>query len=46
VATGHGPWGMLNAPAIGHALAELIATGASLLDLAAFDPRRLRPSRV
>jgi glycine/D-amino acid oxidase-like deaminating enzyme len=46
VATGHGPWGMLNAPATGHALAELIATGASLLDLAAFDPRRLRPSRV
>src|SRR5881296_568891 len=27
VATGHGPWGMLNAPATGLALAELIADG-------------------
>ncbi len=45
VATGHGPWGMLNAPATGHALAELIAAGTSSLDLAAFDPRRLRPAR-
>jgi glycine/D-amino acid oxidase-like deaminating enzyme len=41
VATGHGPWGMLNAPATGLALAELIADGApSLLDLSAFDPAR------
>jgi glycine/D-amino acid oxidase-like deaminating enzyme len=28
-ATGHGPWGMLNAPATGRALAELIVDGAS-----------------
>jgi glycine/D-amino acid oxidase-like deaminating enzyme len=42
VATGHGPWGMLNAPATGLALAELIANGApSLVDLRAFDPARL-----
>ncbi|HEY2996661.1 MAG TPA: FAD-dependent oxidoreductase [Methylomirabilota bacterium] len=41
VATGHGPWGMLNAPATGLALAELIADGApKLLDLRAFDPAR------
>ena len=31
VATGHGPWGMLNAPATGLALAELIADGAASL---------------
>src|SRR5207237_8415793 len=43
VATGHGPWGILNAPATGLALAELIADGAaSLVDLRAFDPARLR----
>jgi glycine/D-amino acid oxidase-like deaminating enzyme len=42
VATGHGPWGMLNAPATGLALAELIADGApSLVDLRPFDPGRL-----
>ena len=42
VATGHGPWGMLNAPATGLALAELIADGTpSLVDLRAFDPARL-----
>jgi len=41
VATGHGPWGMLNAPATGLALAELIADGAAkLVDLRAFDPAR------
>jgi len=40
VATGHGPWGMLNAPATGLALAELITTGASSIDLTPFDPRR------
>jgi glycine/D-amino acid oxidase-like deaminating enzyme len=46
VATGHGPWGMLNAPATGLALAELIADGAaSLVDLRPFDPARLPPSR-
>ena len=41
VATGHGPWGMLNAPGTGLALAELIVDGrASSLDLAPFDPAR------
>jgi glycine/D-amino acid oxidase-like deaminating enzyme len=44
IATGHGVWGILNAPATGEALAELIATGTCRgLDLAAFDPGRLRP---
>ncbi len=43
VATGHGPWGMLNAPETGLALAELIATGtASSVDLRPFDPARAR----
>jgi glycine/D-amino acid oxidase-like deaminating enzyme len=42
VATGHGPWGMLNAPGTGLALAELIADGAACsLDLRPFDPSRL-----
>ena len=42
VATGHGPWGMLNAPATGLALAELIADGTpALVDLRPFDPARL-----
>jgi len=46
VATGHGPWGILNAPATGLALAELVADGApSLVDLRAFDPARLRAAR-
>jgi glycine/D-amino acid oxidase-like deaminating enzyme len=47
VATGHGPWGILNAPATGLALAELIAEGtASSVDLRPFDPARLPPARV
>jgi glycine/D-amino acid oxidase-like deaminating enzyme len=42
VATGHGPWGILNAPATGLALAELIADGAAAsVDLGPFDPARL-----
>jgi glycine/D-amino acid oxidase-like deaminating enzyme len=42
VATGHGPWGMLNAPGTGLAVAELIADGKSTsLDLRPFDPSRL-----
>ena len=42
VATGHGPWGILNAPATGLALAELITEGrASSVDLRPFDPARL-----
>ena len=44
VATGHSVWGILNAPATGEALAELIADGvARSTDLTPFDPRRLRP---
>ena len=46
VATGHGPWGMLNAPATGLALAELIVDGAAaLVDLRPFDPARLPAAR-
>ena len=44
VATGHSVWGILNAPATGEALAELILDGAArTMDLAPFDPGRLRP---
>lgn len=44
VATGHGVWGILNAPATGEAMAELIADGAAhTVDLAPFDPGRLPP---
>jgi glycine/D-amino acid oxidase-like deaminating enzyme len=44
IATGHSVWGILNAPATGEALAELIADGAATTtDLDAFDPARLRP---
>ena len=47
VATGHGPWGMLNAPATGLALAELITEGgASSVDLRPFDPGRLPAARA
>lgn len=47
VATGHGPWGMLNAPATGLALAELIAEGAAAsVDLRPFDPARLPAGRL
>ena len=46
VATGHGPWGMLNAPATGLALAELITDGAARsVDLRPFYPDRLPPAR-
>ena len=42
VATGHSVWGMLNAPASGEALAQLILAGRSqAVDLSAFDPGRL-----
>jgi glycine/D-amino acid oxidase-like deaminating enzyme len=42
VATGHSVWGMLNAPATGEAMAELILDGrARSVDLRAFDPARL-----
>jgi glycine/D-amino acid oxidase-like deaminating enzyme len=44
VASGHNVWGILNAPATGEALAELIADGAAVsTDLTPFDPARLRP---
>jgi len=47
VATGHGPWGMLNAPATGLALAERIVDGrATCVDLRPFDPARLPPTRT
>jgi len=44
VASGHNVWGILNAPATGEALAELIVDGvARSTDLTPFDPGRLRP---
>jgi glycine/D-amino acid oxidase-like deaminating enzyme len=44
VATGHNVWGILNAPATGEALAELIIDGvARSTDLTPFDPMRLQP---
>ena len=44
VATAHSVWGMLNAPATGETVAELIADGeARTVDLAPFDPARLAP---
>jgi glycine/D-amino acid oxidase-like deaminating enzyme len=43
VATGHSVWGMLNAPATGEAMAELILDGSTThVDLAPFAPGRLR----
>ena len=54
VATGHSVWGILNAPATGEAMAELILDGATRsVDLSSFNPARLaapdqtvRPSRA
>jgi len=44
VATGHNVWGMLNAPATGEAMAELILDGAARhVDLSPFRPDRLPP---
>lgn len=44
VATGHSVWGMLNAPATGEAMAELLLDGAAkTVDLRRFDPARLEP---
>ena len=44
VATGHSVWGILNAPATGEAMAELIVDGAThTVDLKPFDPARLPP---
>ena len=43
VATGHSVWGILNAPATGEALAELIVDGAATtVDLSWFNPGRRR----
>jgi glycine/D-amino acid oxidase-like deaminating enzyme len=42
IASGHGVWGILNAPATGEAMAELIVDGASRsVDLTPFGPGRL-----
>jgi glycine/D-amino acid oxidase-like deaminating enzyme len=42
VATGHSVWGILNAPATGEAMAELILDSAArTVDLSPFDPGRL-----
>jgi glycine/D-amino acid oxidase-like deaminating enzyme len=42
VATGHGVWGILNAPATAEAIAELILDGAArTIDISPFDPARL-----
>jgi glycine/D-amino acid oxidase-like deaminating enzyme len=47
LATGHSVWGILNAPATGEAMAELILDGAArTVDLAPFDPARSRPGRA
>jgi glycine/D-amino acid oxidase-like deaminating enzyme len=44
VATGHSVWGILNAPATGEAVAELIVDGAARsVDLSPFDSARLAP---
>ncbi|XP_006343200.1 putative oxidoreductase TDA3 [Solanum tuberosum] len=41
VATGHSCWGILNGPATGAAMAELVLDGhASIVDLSRFDPGR------
>ena len=44
VATGHSVWGILNAPATGEAICELILDGAArTVDVSSFDPGRLEP---
>jgi glycine/D-amino acid oxidase-like deaminating enzyme len=46
IATAHSVWGILNAPATGEAMAELIIDGAARsVGLSAFDPARLPPFR-
>jgi len=43
IATGHSVWGILNAPATGEAIAELLVDGTTRsVDLAPFDPGRFR----
>lgn len=46
VSTGHSVWGMLNGPASGEAMAELILDGRAGIDLAPFDPARLPSLRL
>jgi glycine/D-amino acid oxidase-like deaminating enzyme len=50
VATGHSVWGILNAPATGEAMAELILDGLSkVVNLSLFDTARLpamEPGRI
>ena len=44
IATGHNVWGILNAPATGEAVSELVVDGkAHSTDLTPFHPSRLRP---
>ena len=46
IATGHNVWGILNSPATGEALSELIVDGeARTVDLSPFDPSRLPTSQ-
>jgi len=46
VATGHSVWGMLNAPASGEAMAQLILDGVtSQVNLTPFAPDRLKARR-
>lgn len=46
VATGHGVWGILLAPATGEAIADLVLEGAAgTADLSPFDPARLPAAR-
>lgn len=40
IATGHSCWGILNGPATGLGIAELIVEGKTTVDLTAFDPAR------
>ncbi len=47
VATGHSVWGMLNGPATGEVMAELIIDGmATAVDIAPFNPGRLKEFRL
>jgi len=47
IATGHSCWGILNAPASGLAMAELLVDGqARSVDLRPFDPQRAMPQTL
>ncbi|CAK0761244.1 hypothetical protein CVIRNUC_002841 [Coccomyxa viridis] len=46
MASGHSCWGILNGPATGKVMAELVANGkATSLDISAFDPARFSKTR-